>query len=72
MLKKNEWKKLYEIAKEIQELKPWKKLWDTDLCMFIDKDTKKEYYFCTMGHNKAFKGVFNLYKRAICKLLSSS
>lgn len=57
MLKKNEWKKLYEIAKEIQELKPWKKLWDTDLCMFIDKDTKKEYYFCTMGHNKAFKGV---------------
>ena len=54
---KKDWQILYELGEQILNLKPWKVLWDSNLCYFKDKDTHEEYYFCTMGHNKEFRGV---------------
>ncbi len=58
---KKEWLALYDVAKEILNLKPWKLLWDSNLSSFIEQDTGEEYFFCTMGKGGSFTGI-SVYK----------
>ncbi len=55
------WLELYEIAKKIQELEPWKYLSDQDILTYLDVDTKEIYYCCTMGLHGLHKAV-SVYK----------
>lgn len=54
------WIELYDVANEIYKLKPWEKLWDSDLFMCLS-ETGDMYYFCTMGKAGIHKGI-NVYK----------
>ena len=40
------WKKLYEIATEIKEMKPWEYFWDMDIINLSDEDA----YISILGH----------------------
>ncbi len=44
------WLELYDIAKEIQKLEPWKYLWDTDLLVYLSEPLKDILYCSVMGH----------------------
>lgn len=52
------WLKLYEIAEKINEIEPWKELWDTDLFVYVEnEDIKNSLYFCTMGKGGVHKSI---------------
>lgn len=69
-LKKDNWLKLYKIADEIKKLKPWKKLWDMDLFMYIeDNDIDNALYFCTMGKGGVHESIAVYRGKEICGYL---
>lgn len=49
----NDWKRLYEIATEIKELKPWNYFWDMDVIYLKDADA----YVSILGRNGETYGI---------------
>lgn len=46
---KEVWLELYEVARKVQELEPWKYLWDMDLLEYIDVNSNEIYYCSVLG-----------------------
>lgn len=44
-----QWKKLYEAASCIKELKPWEKFWDLDLIGIRYGEIEKKVFFSILG-----------------------
>lgn len=43
------WLELYEVAEKIQELEPWKYLWDMSLLTYLSEKMKDIFYCSVMG-----------------------
>ena len=54
---KEAWLELYEIAKKIQKLEPWKYLWDVDLLMYLSEEMKDIFYCSVMGRAGMHKAI---------------
>ena len=51
------WLELYEIARKIQELEPWKYLWDMDLLVYLCQPLNEIFYCSVMGHAGLHKAI---------------
>lgn len=54
---KEAWLELYEVAKKIQKLEPWKYLWDVELLMYMSEEMKDIFYCSVMGHGGMHKAI---------------
>ena len=52
-----QWKELYEVAKNIRKLAPWEYLWDTDLITLLLPGRKEPVYCSVMGRNRECYGI---------------
>lgn len=52
-----QWRKLYEAATKIKELKPWEKLWDMDLIGIRNGAEEDMVFFSILGHGGDCYGV---------------
>ncbi len=53
----SQWGKLYDIALDIKELRPWSKLKDTDIIAVTSPMSEETYYFSFMGINRERYGI---------------
>lgn len=60
------WLKLYDIAKKIQELEPWKVLVDTNLLTYLSDELQEVFYCSVMGHYGMYKAVAVYKGEQIC------
>ena len=51
------WFKLYDIAKKIQDLEPWKVLVDTNILTYLSDEFQEVFYCSVMGHYGLYKAV---------------
>ncbi|MBQ3413996.1 MAG: hypothetical protein IJH39_01315 [Clostridia bacterium] len=51
------WLELYEVAKNIQMLEPWKYLWDMDLLMYVSEEMQDVFYCSVMGRGGMHKAI---------------
>lgn len=51
------WLELYEVAEKIQELEPWKYLWDMDLLVYLCQPLNKIFYCSVMGRGGMHKAI---------------
>lgn len=51
------WLGLYEVAEKIQELEPWKYLWDMDLLVYLCQPLNKIFYCSVMGRGGMHKAI---------------
>lgn len=51
------WLELYDIAKNIQKLEPWKYLWNMDLLVYLSQLANKTFYCSVMGHAGFHKAI---------------
>ena len=54
---KEAWLELYEVANKIQEIEPWKYLWDMDLLVYLSEEMKEIFYCSVMGHRGMHRAV---------------
>ena len=52
-----QWKRLYDVALNIKELKPWDYLWDTELITLMLPGKKEPTYISVMGRNGECYGI---------------
>lgn len=66
---KEAWLELYDVAKKIQELEPWKYLWDMDFLVYLSDELQDVFYCSVMGKGGMHKGLAIYRGQQINKLL---
>ena len=51
------WLELYEVAQKIQDIEPWKYLWDMDVLMYLSESLQDIFYCSVMGRAGIHKAV---------------
>lgn len=51
------WLELYEVAQKIQDIEPWKYLWDMDVLMYLSEPLQDIFYCSVMGRAGLHKAI---------------